>query len=227
MSSVLVVKWNDKSFPIEFENSQALEQTSVGELKSYCQRVTGLEPSEMDMYAFGALMSHNELPLNVYGVRSGCNVMLKATKKRHHHASKEKHSKTQHDNDPDNPFRDPSPTIENRISKDEARLLDQLVKIQSKLDSDVAPQVRTYEQNVKTFLNQPIKTDAEKKKQIYMGAYLGEQLMHVLFDLDGFICGPDNLHARQSRKEIVKSAQTLLDKVDEIKAILKNATVVN
>lgn len=58
-----------------------------------------------------------------------------------------------------------------------------------------------------------------------MGAYIGEQLMHVLFDLDGFICGPDNLNARQARKEAVKSAQALLDKVDEIKSVVKNVKV--
>ena len=60
-----------------------------------------------------------------------------------------------------------------------------------------------------------------------MGAYLNEQLMHVLFDLDSFTCGPNNPNARQKRKEIVKVAQALLDKVDEIKAVLKNVKVVD
>lgn len=109
----------------------------------------------------------------------------------------------------------------------ETVLLEQLQKIQDKIDSDITPQVRKYEKTVKEFLNQPTKTDKEKKKQIYMGAYLGEQLMHVLFDLDGFTCGPDNLHARQARKEAVKSAQSLLDTVDEIKSVVKNVAVID
>lgn len=106
-------------------------------------------------------------------------------------------------------------------------LLGQLEKIQDKIDKDITPQVKKYEKTVKEFLNQPTKTDKEKKKQIYMGAYLGEQLMHVLFDLDGFTCGPDNLNARQARKEAVKSAQSLLDTVDEIKSVVKNVAVID
>jgi hypothetical protein len=107
----------------------------------------------------------------------------------------------------------------------EANLLEQLEKIQTKIDSDLRPQVKEFEKKVKEFLSQESKTEKEKKKQIYMGAYLGEQLMHVLFDLDEFICGPDNLNARQARKEAVKSAQGLLDKVDEIKSVVKKVTV--
>lgn len=65
----------------------------------------------------------------------------------------------------------------------------------------------------------------EKKKHLYMGSYLGEQLMHVFFELDAFVCGPDNLNARQMRKELVKTAQSLLEKVDEIKSLVKNVVV--
>jgi hypothetical protein len=104
--------------------------------------------------------------------------------------------------------------------------LEQLQKIQDKIDTDITPQVRKYEKTVKEFLNQSSKTEKEKKKQIYMGAYLGEQLMHVLFDLDGFACGPNNLNARQARKEAVKKAQYLLDTVDEIKSVVKNVVVI-
>ncbi|KAI7899196.1 uncharacterized protein BX663DRAFT_521759 [Cokeromyces recurvatus] len=226
MSAVLQVKWNGKYFPLEFETTKQLEQTQVKELKSYCQRITGIHPSNMAIYAFGALMNNDDLSLNVYGIRNGCYVILKTRKGPHPHPqrnhSKEKNlqTKTQHHgpNDASN---------KETISKDEAVLLEQLDNIKNKITNDITPQVRTFEKDVKEFMSQSKKTDKEKKKQIYTGAYLGEQLMHVLFDLDGFVCGPDNLQARQSRKEAVKSAQMLLDKIDEIKSVVKNVAVVD
>jgi hypothetical protein len=70
-------------------------------------------------------------------------------------------------------------------------------------------------------LNQSEKPEKEHKKQVYTGAYLGEQLMHILFDLDGISCGQDVV-ARQARKDAVNAAQALLDKVDELKSLVKN-----
>jgi hypothetical protein len=87
------------------------------------------------------------------------------------------------------------------------------------------PQVKKYEKDVKEFMSSSQPTEKEKKKQFYMGAYLGEQLMHVFFDLDAFTCGPDNLKARQARKEAVTLTQSLLDKVDEIKSVVKSVEV--
>lgn len=106
-------------------------------------------------------------------------------------------------------------------------MVEQLQTIQTKVENEVAPQVKKYEKDVKEFLVKSEKVEKDKKKQVYMGAYLGEQLMHVLFDLDSFTCGPDNLNARQKRKEIVRAAQELLDKVDEIKSVVKNVKVID
>lgn len=126
----------------------------------------------------------------------------------------------------DQPKAKPEEKVEHKkVTNEEEALLQQLEKIHNKLDINITPQVKTYEKDVKGFLSHRSKTEKEKKKQIYMGAYLGEQLMHILFDLDGFICGPGNLNARQTRKDAVKSAQGLLDKVDEIKSVVKNVKV--
>ncbi|CAO0789878.1 unnamed protein product [Mucor circinelloides] len=256
MSANLEIKWNGKRFPIDFSSAKELEQTTVKELKQICGRITGVSPRDMKINAFGALMNNDDMPLSVYGLRPGCYVTLKVIKhkksasreeKPHHHHGHNHHKETLSNKQaqrgptpPPLPNRStptssapaksspsPAPSASSQELQGEAVLLEQLQKIQDKIDSDITPQVRKYEKTVKEFLNQPTKTDKEKKKQIYMGAYLGEQLMHVLFDLDGFTCGPDNLHARQARKEAVKSAQSLLDTVDEIKSVVKNVAVID
>lgn len=113
-------------------------------------------------------------------------------------------------------------------NKEDEKLLEQVNKTQLKIVDDIAPQVKSYEKEAKEFLNKKgPRTDKEKKKLTYTGAYLGEQLMHVLFDLDALIFGSDNTKARQARKEAVQSAQVLLDKVDEIKSFIKNVTIVD
>ncbi|RCH78614.1 hypothetical protein CU098_006797, partial [Rhizopus stolonifer] len=171
-----------------------LENTLVKELKQYCQRITGISPNQMKLNAFGALMNNDELPISVYGLRPGCFVTLKSL-----------------------PKPKAKPTSQ-PIEKNEQVLLDQIKATQTKIDTDLATEVKTYEKEVKAFMAQ---TDKEaKKKHVYKGAYLNEQLMHVLFDLDGLICGPDYTTARQARKEAVKHAQALLDKVDDIKSML-------
>jgi hypothetical protein len=111
------------------------------------------------------------------------------------------------------------------ISREEVELLGKLQQIRTKLETEITPQVKKYETDVKEFINSSYPTEKEKKAHFYMGAYLGEQLMHVFFDLDAFTCGPNNLKARQARKEAVTLTQSLLDKVDEIKSVVKSVEV--
>ncbi|CEP17025.1 hypothetical protein [Parasitella parasitica] len=251
MSANLDIKWNGKKFPIEFSSAKELQQTTVRELKNICERFTGVSPSDMKINAFGALMNNDDMPLSIYGLRPGCYVTLKVNKSGHKkNASRDvcnlpwqhcrhNHTHNNKQSTPPLPAR-PAPSISSPQSppssyapppaqelEGEALLLEQLRKIQDKIDQNITPQVRKYEKAVKEFLNQSTKTEKEKKKQIYMGAYLGEQLMLVLFDLDGFTCGPNNLDARQARKVAVKSAQSLLDTVDEIKSAVKNVAVID
>lgn len=107
---------------------------------------------------------------------------------------------------------------------EEQELIEKLQVLKIKVDTELTPQVKAYEKEVKAFLNQSEKTEKEKKAQIYKAAYLGEQLMLILFDLDAFSCGV-HINARQKRKELVQVAQALLDKTDEIKSIVKNIVI--
>lgn len=137
-------------------------------------------------------------------------------KQQHHHHHKQHHHQ-QHKEEGHS----------SAVNSEDSELVEKLQVIEDKVNKEVIPQVKKYEKDVKEFLGKHEKTEKDKKKQVYMGAYLGEQLMHVLFDLDAFTCGPDNLNARQKRKEVVKIAQALLDKVDEIKSVVKNVAVVD
>lgn len=107
------------------------------------------------------------------------------------------------------------------MKNEEQELIEKLQVLKTKVDTELTPQIKAYEREVKTFLNKAEKTEKEKKAHIYKGAYLGEQLMLILFDLDAFSCGV-HLNARQYRKELVQVTQALLDKVDEIKSVVKN-----
>lgn len=53
MSASLEIKWNGKRFPVEFSSVKELEQTTVKELKQICERITGVNPRDMKINAFG------------------------------------------------------------------------------------------------------------------------------------------------------------------------------
>ncbi|ORY93898.1 hypothetical protein BCR43DRAFT_349296 [Syncephalastrum racemosum] len=86
----------------------------------------------------------------------------------------------------------------------------------NKLAQQIAPDVDQYEQRV---LDAPQDPKARQKLTEY-GIYLNEQLMNILFELDGILCGQDE-KARHQRKAGVQTAQALLERVDSIKAQLK------
>ncbi|CAO3657183.1 unnamed protein product [Mucor hiemalis] len=241
MSATIEVKWNGKRFPVEFQTTKELETTSVRDFKWYIQRMTGVNPSTIRLQAFGALMNNDDMPLSIYGLRSGSFVTMKVVKdnqpSNQRESTKQKtakqpqpqeHETKHHEHKKShNQHHKEKPASSSHTNSEEDKLVEQLQVIQNKLEGEVTPQVRKYEKDVKEFLGKSEKIEKDKKKQVYMGAYLGEQLMHVLFDLDSFTCGPDNLNARQKRKDIVRNAQELLDKVDEIKSVVKNVKVID
>lgn len=55
MSANIQIKWNSKKFPIEFPSVKDLETTSVKDLKTHIQRMTGADPSTMRLQAFGGM----------------------------------------------------------------------------------------------------------------------------------------------------------------------------
>ncbi len=53
MSAIIEVKWNGKKFPVEFQSVKDLETTTVKDLKSYIQRMTGINSNSLKLQAFG------------------------------------------------------------------------------------------------------------------------------------------------------------------------------
>ncbi|ORE02047.1 hypothetical protein BCV72DRAFT_339002 [Rhizopus microsporus var. microsporus] len=217
MSAFIEIKWHGKRFPIEFNSIDDLKRTTVKELKTYCSQMTGIEPDRIKLLVFGAVMNNDDMPLSIYGVRSRCSITLKTSQHNTHENkdSKEATTDKQHQ------------VHKSNRSSEEDHAIERLENIKTKINSDIAPKVQQYEKDIKEFMLNDSKTEKDKKKQVYMGAYLGEQLMHILFDLDGVTCKQDFLDARQIRKETVKAAQMLLDRVDEIKSVVRSVPVVD
>ncbi|KAI9014389.1 hypothetical protein CLU79DRAFT_767366 [Phycomyces nitens] len=199
MLNAITVKWGKRHFKIEFDDyEQQLEDTTVGDLKERCHRLTGIDPGEIALSAYGAVMNNDKLPLGAYSIRPGSKVIMKVHKK---------------------PRSTQSGPIA-PISSTEAATLAKLQDIQSRLSNTLIPDINAYEERVKAFV-QPGDEKARKKLLDY-GIYLGEQLMQILFQLDGILVEPGFETARQARKSGVKTAQTLLDRVDGIKGSIKN-----
>ena len=104
----------------------------------------------------------------------------------------------------------------------EGQLLTQISETVKKVNETIVPDIESYERRVKEFVRHPQEAKEQKKLGDY-GTYLSEQLMQLLFDFDGIMCGPEFEQARRQRKEGVRQCQALLDKVDSIKALIKTA----
>ncbi|KAI7857964.1 hypothetical protein BDC45DRAFT_554542 [Circinella umbellata] len=191
------VKWTGKQFHIEFKPEE-FENATVHDLKQKCHQITHVDPERIKLLAYGAVMKNNEERLSSYGIRDGSKVILMAT---------------------------PAKAMDNVASKTvEGQLLEQISIVTEKLNQKIVPDIESYEKRVKEFLSQragglqQVKSKEQKKLQDY-GVYLNEQLMNILFDFDGILTGVDE-KARHQRKEGVRQAQALLDKVDNIKSLV-------
>ncbi|KAI9276437.1 hypothetical protein BY458DRAFT_505917 [Sporodiniella umbellata] len=212
MTAVLYISWKGKEFPIEYSSLESLEKMTVEELKRHCSKMTGLDWEKIQLLAFGAIMNSDTMPLSTYGLRSGSQVLLKA---------KNASSKTTVEREQ----RAPKESREETLSREEQGLMNQLQTIQHRLETEIEPPFKAYEIEMKQFMTQANPSPKEKEKQIYQATYWGEQLMHLLFQLDSLICGQEFLTARKNRKETVQRAQALLDRVDEMKSLLKSIHV--
>lgn len=95
-----------------------------------------------------------------------------------------------------------------------------LENVSSKVKEKIMPEIEAYEARVRAFLAD--KTRDSEKKLTEFGLYLVEQLMQLMFELDAVSCaGPGLETARQERKKNVQQCQALLDRVDGIKALLR------
>ncbi|KAL0075629.1 hypothetical protein J3Q64DRAFT_1646835 [Phycomyces blakesleeanus] len=82
MTNSITVKWGKRHFKIEFDDyEQQLEDTTVGDLKQRCHRLTGINTTEISLSAYGAVMNNDKLPLGAYSIRPGSKVIMKVHKK--------------------------------------------------------------------------------------------------------------------------------------------------
>ncbi|KAI8085997.1 uncharacterized protein BX664DRAFT_298285 [Halteromyces radiatus] len=190
MISQLEIKWHGRTFPVDLKEEE-YDTCTVGELKEICHRFTGLPVENMKLLAYGAVMKDDELPLSRYGVRPSTKLRLMGSSKPHVDIT--------------------TNTKSSLIGEQEA--MKKLQRIQDKLDNTFVPEINEYEQHIKSY--KLTKDGDSQEKLIQKGLYFAEMLMQLLFEFDGVQCSFDQ--ARHQRKEGVKMAQELLDKVDRLK----------
>ena len=103
-------------------------------------------------------------------------------------------------------------------------MLSRIQAATTKLTETIVPDIDAYEQRVKDYMTGPMNTKDTKqqRKLVDYGTWLNEQLMHILFDFDGILCDSSFEKARQQRKSGVHQCQELLERVDNIKALIKS-----
>ncbi|CDH52022.1 predicted protein [Lichtheimia corymbifera JMRC:FSU:9682] len=200
--ATIEVKWQGRRFNVEFDDSE-LETATVHDLKDKCQKITNIEPARMKLLAYGAVMKNDSLSLNTYGIRSGSKVILMAT-----------------------PAADTANVDSTSAKSQEDQVLSRIQAAISKLTEEIVPDIDAYEQRVKEYMSAGGASDAKDPKQqrklVDYGTWLNEQLMHILFDFDGILCDSSFEKARQQRKSGVHQCQALLERVDNIKALIKS-----
>jgi hypothetical protein len=83
------------------------------------------------------------------------------------------------------------------------------------------PVIQKYETEVSEYIAAGTTDETKRRKLFDMSAFINEQIMQALFTLDGITCAPEFTTARQKRREGVRYAQSLLDRLDTVKADLK------
>ncbi|CAM0140152.1 hypothetical protein VKS41_005824 [Umbelopsis sp. WA50703] len=90
-----------------------------------------------------------------------------------------------------------------------------------KLKVASVPVIQKYETEVSEYIAAGTTDETKRRKLFDMSAFINEQIMQALFTLDGITCAPEFTTARQKRREGVRYAQSLLDRLDTVKADLK------
>ncbi|KAH8552865.1 hypothetical protein BGW37DRAFT_274875 [Umbelopsis sp. PMI_123] len=90
-----------------------------------------------------------------------------------------------------------------------------------KLKESTVPVIEKYDKEVSDLIASGATDETKKRKLLDMSAYINEHLMQSLLTLDGIACEPEFLTARQRRREGVRYAQGLLDRLDKIKGDLR------
>ncbi|CAO3689642.1 unnamed protein product [Umbelopsis vinacea] len=201
--SELELKWKGHKYNVHFDEfPNGLEQATLADLKEKCKRITGVPVNAMKLLASGAVMKDESSPLSLFGLRPGSKVLLLGTR------PNEKQTEQTASGNPE-----------------EASLISRIQQIIGEVGNKFQKQMIEYEQEVGKFISSKQQDPKLKKKLQDMGAYLAEKLMQTLFALDGIQCQPGFHTARQKRKEGVNIAQDLHDRVDQIKGLLKNASL--
>ncbi|KAL1920005.1 uncharacterized protein VTP21DRAFT_1151 [Calcarisporiella thermophila] len=199
-SMIIQVAWNRQLFEIDLgSSSDVLSRTTVADLKSRIKEATGMPINSMKLIYSGAVMKNDLVPLSQYGIRNRSKVMLLTSM--------------------------PDGGVANRQAQDEdseeQALLIRVQNLVAQVTRTLIPQIESYEQQVAGyFAAPPLPPDADAaSRQRFEKTHreISERLMQALFALDSIVCPENAQRVREKRREAVRWAQSLLDRVDRCK----------
>ncbi|KAI8380344.1 hypothetical protein BD560DRAFT_453179 [Blakeslea trispora] len=104
---------------------------------------------------------------------------------------------------------------------EEYALMLRIAGVVDTIEKSVTVKLEEFEKSLEEDQNKSKLNDAEKKKLQDQGIFLSEKIMQGLIGLDSVECPMGFDTARQRRREGVRLAQTLLERVDKARAMAR------
>ncbi|KAI8880575.1 hypothetical protein K501DRAFT_335303 [Backusella circina FSU 941] len=197
VTNTIVVAWNERYYDVHFNDVPGgMSQVTVAQLKEHCKRITGVTLATMKLKVSGAYIKDDTATLPSSGIHSGSLVFVLGDA-----PSFEQAKQTASGN------------------PEEVGFLIRISKAMDKIEGSKEP-IEQLEILVVSVMEH---NEENRKEAEDLGTSLSETLMQALITLDGVDCPPDFQTARLKRKEAVKMCQELMDRVDQVKTILKQS----
>ncbi|KAG0200650.1 hypothetical protein BGX28_006332 [Mortierella sp. GBA30] len=203
--AVVSIKWGREKKAFEFKD-RILADIKLGELRKICHEWTKVPIGGLTLIYGGATMRDDNAPLSCFGIKPNGQITMMGTK----------------------PSKTDIRTLTTHGDPEEYALI---LRIQTSLQKTLdlaAEHVPKYEQAVQDYIQSnpgPVNLSgplppARKSLQDAHGM-LSENLLQSLLVFDGVVCKQDFEVARATRREAVKETQRLLDRIDEMNALVK------
>ncbi|OBZ82327.1 BAG family molecular chaperone regulator 1 [Choanephora cucurbitarum] len=195
--TTITLVWNDKKLQLNFkEFSKGFDEATVQDLKQKIKLMTDVPIASMKLQVSGANMKDDTATLSSLGVHKGSVITLNGNK------------------------------VDESVVKqtasgnpEEYALMLRIAGVVDTVEKSIAVKLEEFERSLEQVKHKL--SDTEKKKLQDQGIFLSEKIMQALISLDSVECPMGFDTARQRRREGVRLAQTLLERVDKARASAK------
>lgn len=199
-NTTVILSWNNRKLQLNFkEFSKGFNEATVRDLKEKCKLLTDVPVASMKLQVSGANMKDDTATLTSAGVCKNSVITLNGEK-----ADESVVKQTASGN------------------PEEYGLMVRIAKIVDTLSDGTVEQISDFEKMITSLEKKRKLNDADKKKLQDQGIYLSEKIMQGLISLDGVECPSEFETARQRRREGVRLAQQLLERVDKSRSTVKD-----